>query len=500
MGPRKFLKFTAGLVCLLALLTACHARPSWCQRLLSDNNDVSSAAQYEAGKASPEEKQEHTQELTRFLQKSTPLNRNQLDAIGNAMKAMGDAARPATPLFISRLKSAGPDAIGRAGDALRSIGATAETAEFFIAQLENPPGTGMDPFDAAGALVQLQVPSHQAVKALLKHLPSFGDRQMWVAGDLAKLSPWTEEEAKVIDAYINSSDPATVHAASFLSRRVFPGRPVDQRRIFAAIPNTMERASCRAGENSFEVVLKSETGEWSNDDYSIWILDGARDPVPALEGEEGFFSFLPSSGPRSPCDVRAFVEEDKNILIPLLRDDRPAYKTLALLLYDPVKHEVVASQSNIAQVADVEWMQQYPPAGLDPLPNGVSIKTVKLTQPDGCGEGSIDKTPCEDFQGKKVKSSNSDYIFVSWDIIRDPGEKGWRKKLNVEKTRQANPIGNAFRDEKDFPEMFGLDAEHDQVARIFYVEMKLTNGETWYCPSEQGERPEDTSRCRPAKK
>jgi len=481
---------------VISALTAVMANPvradDWLKRLMSDDIPVFEIAQSEARQSDPAAQLLRVSELMQFLKQAsgdTRVERNRLRVACETLGLIGPPARSAVPELIKWLNRPGEGFATRdVMDALAKIGATAETAGIFIEQLGSPDDAIA--MDAVQALGGLNSPAPEVVKALLQRLPMFKDsyQRMTAARALGAIQPWSDQDAQTLATYLNASDPSLQYAAGWLWQQVFPQRRLDRRRLYGAISHTMANASCRVGDHQFQLIIKSFSGDPTEDDYTIWIIDNRGPVFASFQGHLAMFSFLSAQvGKSSLCDMFAFSDDQGEIVIPMQRDDRPFGSQMAGLLYDPARHRILASEEGFGQIPSHPKIER--------LSNGFSFEEELQPGDSGaCGEGS--DGGCGQFHGQKIRSHTDEWIGVWWDIIHTPKTEGWQKRLNLHKTWEAASVRKYFTTPDEFAHAFGLDPIHNVVGTYWYRHLVLENGERWFCVAPAAEQTGDDTLCR----
>lgn len=490
-GPAFLLAASA----LLALRGVAASPDGWLERLLSPDPATWIVAAAEAARPDPAARQRHVAELVAVLRKGEagPEAERKLVPVYQALAEMGRDSRPAVPLLARKLKppagQAPHDVATRTlMETLARIGATPETVASFLSQLDSP-----DPvvaLRAAEALGLLGSPSPQAAHALLARLPALPDAftKMTYARAVAALGPLGPGEVALVSACLRHTVPATRYAAAWIWQEALPGQALERRRLFDAIPKVLARAECTAGGRPIQLVVKSFTGELSEDDATVWVLDEVNPLFAGFGGQLATFSFLRTRpGVDSPCDVLAFTDRDGSLVVPLLADARPHGWEMAGFTYDVRARKVAASATGLGQVPETPEVE--------PVPGGFAFLEVPQPSDSGDCPTGLEKEGCGRFRGQQVRSYTEGLLPVAWEVVRAPGV-GYRKQLNLARTFQKAPFRSLFESRDAFAHAFGLDAEHAFVETPFYGRLVLASGERWLCAAPARVRTADETRCR----
>ncbi len=490
---------TAALLLAPLLLGALAGRAAasdgWLERLMSSDVTVSLVATAEAARPDPEARRRHVGELAALLRKAAPgpEEDRRLSPVYDALGVMGTDSRPAVPLIVRRLKSpriqAEHDVATRPlMETLARIGATPETVPAFLAQLDSP-----DPvvaLRAAEALGLLGAPSPEAARALLTRLPKLPDAytKMAYARSVVALGPLGEKELALVSGFLKHREPTTRYAATWVAMETFPGKAIEMRGVYEAIPRTEETATCTIAGRTFRIEIRSFSGEASEDDATVWVVDGDQPGLAGFGGHLESFTFLPvREGHGAPCSVEAFTGREGVLFVPLLADARPLGKQMAGLAWDPRARRVVASATGLGAVPET--------AVTEPLASGFAFR--EEPQPsDSANCSPPHDTACGTFRGRPVRSYTEGILPVVWEVSRVPGKGGLAKRLDLARTFAEAPVRKLFESRDAFARAFGLDPEHAFVETPFYGRLVLGDGEQWICAAPARERTDDATRCR----
>lgn len=478
-----------------ALAGRAAASDGWLERVISSDVTVSLVATAEAARPDPEARRRHVGELAALLRKAGPgpEEDRRLNPVYDALGVMGTDSRPAVPLIVKRLKSPASQAEWDVAtrplmETLARIGATPETLPAFLSQLDSP-----DPvvaLRAAEALGLLGAPSPEAARALLTRLPKLPDAytKMAYARSVVALGPLGEKELALVSGFLKHPEPTTRYAATWMALETFPGKAVDRRGVYDAIPKVVETARCNLDGRTFRIEIRSFSGEASEDDATVWVVDGAEPGLAGFGGRLESFTFLPvRPGHGSPCDVEAFTSRDGVLFVPLLADARPLGKQMAGLAWDPRSRRVVASSTGLGAVPET--------AVVEPLASGFAFREEPQPSDSANCPGPPD-APCGAFRGKPVRSYTEGVLPVVWEVSRVPGNGGLAKRLDLARTFEEAPVRKLFESRDAFARAFGLDPGHSFVETPFYGRLVLADGESWLCAAPARERTGDATRCR----
>lgn len=390
--------------------------------------------------------------------------------------SIGPAARDALPSIIRYLKVTGWQDRREVLSAIVNIGPSQDAAPILIPILKDK-----EVFNrvlAARALGQIKLPAKDTIEALAGALEDSSDAvSLQAAYALANNTKKAEAAVPTLFRDLKHNQNHTRFAAAYALKKIKPNIKVDITPIFQSLKPVNLSAHCETNGKKFDVIIRSFSGEWSNDDETVWITGPAK-PLLVDFGETDAFGFLQPGNDQSLCDNTLSVPLSGGaVLVLLLPNNRPWGQELSAFAYDPANNTVLDSIRRIGANSGKPR--------LNVRPNGIAFESK--SQPSDSVACRGDDCKAGPIFGQKVKSISDDSFPVWWDVIyRD---RSLSKRLDRDLTWQETPLRKFFTRQSDFEKAFKYNASRNEIGIWWYRIATLGNGTQCLFPSPTRDLP-----------